>query len=212
MLTQAEVGLRALSGPRKQEALEAVKVTATEMGRLTNQLLVLARVESVAAETLFAQVDLRDVVRRVVTAQATRALDAQVTLAYDEPPVPVMVAGDATLLGELASNLLDNAIRHGGPGQEVTLALAARDGAVHLHVTDEGPGIPQEHRRNVFERFYRVGGTENGRIGTRPRHCGRDRERPWRNRWHRRSDGRLRHHRAGDTPGGRASVRGRPHA
>jgi two-component system sensor histidine kinase TctE len=165
MLTQAEVGLRALSGPRKQEALEAVKVTATEMGRLTNQLLVLARVESVAAETLFAQVDLRDVVRRVVTAQATRALDAQVTLAYDEPPVPVMVAGDATLLGELASNLLDNAIRHGGPGQEVTLALAARDGAVHLHVTDEGPGIPQEHRRNVFERFYRVGGTETDGSG-----------------------------------------------
>ena len=36
-----------------------------------------------------------------------------------------LVAGDATLLGELASNLLDNAIRHGGPGQQVTLSLAA---------------------------------------------------------------------------------------
>ena len=45
------------------------------------------------------------------------------------------------------------------------MALAARDGAVHLHVTDEGPGIPQEHRRNVFERFYRVGGTETDGSG-----------------------------------------------
>jgi two-component system sensor histidine kinase TctE len=165
LLTQSEVGLRAASAERKQEALEAVKGTAAEMGRLTNQLLVLARVESVAVAAPFRPVDLRDVVRRVVTTQATRALDARVALAFDEPRSPVLVEGDPTLLGELASNLLDNAIRHGGPGQQVTLSLGASDGVVFLHVADEGPGIPHDQRQKVFERFYRVEGTDTDGSG-----------------------------------------------
>jgi two-component system, OmpR family, sensor histidine kinase TctE len=159
LITQAEVGLRAANSGRKQEALEAVKATAAEMGRLTDQLLVLARVENAATGTPLTRVDLRSVVRRVVTTQATRALDAQVTLAFDEPPAPVLVVGDAALLGDLVSNLLDNAIRHGGPGQEVTLGLSASDRVVHLDVADEGPGIPWEDRKKVFERFFRVEGT-----------------------------------------------------
>src|SRR4051794_536409 len=85
LLTQSEVGLRTSSVARKQEALEAVKGTAAEMARLTNQLLVLARVESAAVVASFRPVDLREVVRKVVTTQATRALDAKVTLAFDEP-------------------------------------------------------------------------------------------------------------------------------
>ncbi|MFO1150500.1 MAG: sensor histidine kinase N-terminal domain-containing protein [Alsobacter sp.] len=159
LITQAEVGLRASRPGRKQEALDAVKATAAEMGRLTDQLLILARVENVAVATPLVRVDLRDVVRRVVTSQAARALDEQVTLAFDEPSTPVTVTGDAALLGEMVSNLLDNAIRHGGPRQEVTLGISASDAVVRLEVADEGPGIPWEHRKTVFDRFFRIDGT-----------------------------------------------------
>lgn len=160
LLTQSEVGLRSQSSAGKQDALNAVKGTAADMARLTDQLLVLARVESVAVAASFGPVDLRDVVRKILTAQATRALDARVTLALDEPPAPVMVEGDATLLGELTSNLLDNAIRHGGPGQQVTIGLASGDGVARLLVADEGPGIPLEQRTRVFDRFYRLEGSQ----------------------------------------------------
>ncbi|MFD1561755.1 sensor histidine kinase [Paraburkholderia silviterrae] len=68
----------------------------------------------------------------------------------------VEVAGNAGLLASLASNLVDNAIRYTQPGGNVT-ALCRRVGdEVVLQVVDNGPGIPAEARKHVFERFYRV--------------------------------------------------------
>lgn len=63
----------------------------------------------------------------------------------------------------LARNLIDNAIRYCLPQGRVVVACSTRDGRVELSVSDDGPGIAPDQRERVFERFYRViGSNESG--------------------------------------------------
>lgn len=63
------------------------------------------------------------------------------------------IHGDARLLRRLLRNLLENAVRYGGSGVEIT--LTAQDGSLQVRVLDRGPGVPQAERERVFEPFYR---------------------------------------------------------
>ncbi|MBP0595561.1 sensor histidine kinase N-terminal domain-containing protein [Paraburkholderia sp. LEh10] len=72
----------------------------------------------------------------------------------------VEVHGHADLLTELASNLIDNAIRYAGDGSVITVRVAQHDEGPLLEVIDNGPGIPIDEREAVFERFYRGSATQ----------------------------------------------------
>jgi two-component system sensor histidine kinase TctE len=89
----------------------------------------------------------------------TKAID----LGFDLEPAPV--AGEPGLLGELAANLIDNALHYTPRGGEVTLRTGRRDGCAFLEVEDNGPGIPAAERERVFERFHRVKGTSGEGTG-----------------------------------------------
>lgn len=69
---------------------------------------------------------------------------------------PATVTGDARLIGRLARNLMQNALRHGSP--PVTATVAPAGGTVELRVRDHGPGIPDSESARVFEPFYRPSG------------------------------------------------------
>ena len=69
-----------------------------------------------------------------------------------EADEPVWLRGEPTLLNELLSNLVDNALAHTPSGGNVILRVTA---PAVLEVEDDGPGIPLEERDRVFERFYR---------------------------------------------------------
>jgi two-component system sensor histidine kinase TctE len=76
---------------------------------------------------------------------------------------PLWVQGNALLLREAFSNVIDNALRYAGPGAEVTVrARADEQGHAVVEVDDNGPGIPAELQPRVFERFFRVATTGNG--------------------------------------------------
>jgi two-component system sensor histidine kinase TctE len=76
-----------------------------------------------------------------------------------------MVRGHALLLGELVSNLLDNAIRYTQPGGSVTLRIREDGAAILLEVEDNGPGIAEAERERVFDRFYRAPGSDGDGSG-----------------------------------------------
>jgi two-component system sensor histidine kinase TctE len=87
----------------------------------------------------------------------TRKID----LGFEQPGHPVMVRGNPTMLRELLSNLIDNALRYTQAAGSVTVRVRA-DGAelqAILEVEDTGPGIPPAERSHVFERFYRILGS-----------------------------------------------------
>jgi two-component system sensor histidine kinase TctE len=74
------------------------------------------------------------------------------------PATTVPIAADEPLLGELLSNLLDNARRYGKPSGRVTLGVVAAPKPA-LYVEDDGPGIDSSEQPRIFERFYRSPGT-----------------------------------------------------
>jgi two-component system sensor histidine kinase TctE len=149
-----ELGLRASEPATWRETLETAAQGTDRLTHLANQLLSLARVENGAraiAEGGAQLLDLSQLARELGMAMAPLAHARGVALAL-EADEPVWLRGEPTLLNELLSNLVDNALAHTPSGGNVILRVAA---PAVLEVEDDGPGIPETERERVFERFYR---------------------------------------------------------
>lgn len=150
-----ELGLREQQPQRWLETLEEAEAHTDRVVHLANQLLSLARIESGAqsiAEGGAQRLDLSQLARELGLAMAALAHKRGVAIAL-EADRPVWIHGEPTLLSELLSNLLDNALAHTPSGGNVVLRV--KDDGV-LEVEDDGPGIAPEERDKVFARFYRV--------------------------------------------------------
>ncbi|MCQ4258081.1 sensor histidine kinase [Stutzerimonas stutzeri] len=150
-----ELGLREQQPQRWQETLEEAEAHTDRVIHLANQLLSLARIESGAqsiAEGGAQRLDLSQLARELGLAMAALAYKRGVALAL-EADEPVWIDGEPTLLSELLSNLLDNALAHTPSGGNVVLRVR-QEGV--LEVEDDGPGIAPQEREKVFARFYRV--------------------------------------------------------
>jgi signal transduction histidine kinase len=91
----------------------------------------------------------------VVDAFAPSAEEARQTLSLATAG-PAPVDGDPELLTQMLVNLVENALRHGGPSARITVRAEQRAGAPVLSVTDDGPGVPAAERSRLFDRFYRL--------------------------------------------------------
>ncbi|HET6949796.1 MAG TPA: ATP-binding protein [Acidimicrobiales bacterium] len=133
---------------------------AIGMQALVDDLLVLARSDAGATPAApSAPVDLDDVV-----AGEVRRVRAEAAVAVDTSQVgAAQVIGDAARLGRAVGNVLDNAVRHASAA--VTVTLDERAGQAVLAVADDGPGIPEERRQEVFERFTRLDGARAASAG-----------------------------------------------
>ncbi|OLS64831.1 sensor histidine kinase [Pseudomonas putida] len=153
---RVELGLRSQAPQVWRETLEDAAQSTDKLTHLANQLLSLARVENGAravAEGGAELLDLSQLARELGMAMAPLAHARGIALAL-EAEAPVWVKGEPTLLNELLSNLVDNALAHTPKGGNVILRVTA---PCELEVEDDGPGIPPEEREKVFERFYRRG-------------------------------------------------------
>ena len=82
-----------------------------------------------------------------------------IDLGFEQAAYPIMISGNAMMLRELLSNLIDNALRYTPAGGSVTVRVRGTLELAILEVEDTGPGIPQAERAHVFERFYRILGS-----------------------------------------------------
>ncbi|MFM7718295.1 MAG: sensor histidine kinase [Actinomycetota bacterium] len=134
--------------------LSVMLAQSERLGRLVDQLLDLARLESGAATFRREPVDVGALVGRVLSEFAVAGGGRH--LASEVPAALPPVEGDAERLHQVVFNLVDNAVRFTPDGGEVAVRAVATDGRVRLEVEDAGPGIPEHLRERVFERFYRV--------------------------------------------------------
>ncbi len=161
--SQAELAMRQRDPVSIQHAMRQIAVGADRAARLINQLLMLASTEA-NAPAPFVRLDLGSLTRAAVRDWAGRATDRRIDLGFEGSSQPAYIDANELLLGELLSNLLDNAIRYTLVGGKVTVRALAAERAV-LEVEDDGIGIIPTDRERVFERFYRALGTETEGTG-----------------------------------------------
>jgi two-component system sensor histidine kinase TctE len=169
LTTQAEYGLRQSDPEEMLRTFASLLKSIRAARHLANQMLTMSRAET--AHGLIgerAPVDLAALAKEVAIDLVPLALKKGIDLAFEEPGGPLIIDGNAFMLREMVSNLVDNAIRYSPQRTQVTLALAAfRDEAL-LSVIDQGPGIPAAEREKVFGRFYRIlgqGDSEGSGLG-----------------------------------------------
>jgi two-component system sensor histidine kinase TctE len=156
--TQAELALRHDTLEDMRHTLGQLNTASGQTTRLVNQLLSLARAEPGERSHAIEKIDLDELARTATTEWVPHAISRQIDLGF-ESKGKRWVLGDALLLKEMLSNLVDNALRYTPAGGQVTVRTTADAGNAELVVEDNGPGIPVEERERVFERFYRVLGS-----------------------------------------------------
>jgi signal transduction histidine kinase len=146
-------------------ALEAVVESTDRLTRLANDLLTLARSSSVLTDERD-RCDLSVVVAEAVEAYLSSEPQQSALRATFAPDLPV--AANPLDIGRIVRNLVENAVRHGGPRVHVTVVTRAIDREAILEVTDDGPGIAAADIPQIFEPFHRLqarAGTDGTGLG-----------------------------------------------
>ncbi|MDB5771609.1 MAG: hypothetical protein JWM42_1983 [Burkholderia sp.] len=161
MRMQSELALRETDQDEIHRSLEQLSKSSQSATRLVNQLLALARAENQAPDTnALAPLELCELARNVVQDWVQASFAYRIDLGFEQPGYPVMVLGNPVMLREMLSNLIDNALRYTPSPGSVTLRVRTADEKFAiLEVEDTGPGIPASERTHVFERFYRILGS-----------------------------------------------------
>ena len=158
--TQAELALREEDPEAMRAIVRSVAGTTDSAIHLANRLLTLARIEHGGGKLQSSPVSLAAVAGQVGLELAVAAVQKGIDLGLDaEDGADTTVKGDALLLHELVSNLVDNAIRYTPAHGSVQLRIARQGDGVLLEVLDSGPGIAPAERDKVFTPFYRAQAT-----------------------------------------------------
>jgi two-component system phosphate regulon sensor histidine kinase PhoR len=138
-----------------REFVEIIRKNASRMSRLTEDLLVLARVESgelkLNFQIVMPQELLEDAVQTFQEIASGRGIELSV---MNTASSAVWVDRDA--IHQVFANLIDNAFKYGDQGGKVLVGACEAEQGVQFYVRDFGSGIPSEHLPRLFERFYRV--------------------------------------------------------
>jgi two-component system sensor histidine kinase TctE len=158
--TQAELALRENDPAAMRAIVGSIAGTTDGAIHLANRLLTLARIEHGSGSTPNAPVSLAEVARQVGLELALPAVQKGIDLALEADADDLTtVPGQALLLHEMVSNLVDNAIRYTPAGGSVLLQVGREGNRVALTVSDSGPGIAAADMDKVFMPFYRAQAT-----------------------------------------------------
>ncbi|XZE21027.1 ATP-binding protein [Pirellulaceae bacterium SH449] len=162
--------------PRLQQLLDASVAGCQELGLTIEELLDVTRVEAGQLRLNLALIDLRVLIDSAVSSLRTRLDDASIRLQREEEPGlpnPLNIWGDQVRLSRVLANVLENAIKYSPESGVVTIEIKAapiqksyssliantstepRRG-IEVIISDQGPGVPAEYEKRIFEKFFRV--------------------------------------------------------
>ncbi|GMR12947.1 MAG: hypothetical protein BMS9Abin29_1142 [Gemmatimonadota bacterium] len=151
-----------LTEERRAEHLDIIRRSADRMSRLIDDLLDIARLDAGRLKVEPASEPVGDLLQEAVALSSHLAGQAGVVVRMggDDGMPRVMVDRERIL--QVLANLIGNAIQFTPAGGEITLRAAAEEGRVVVSVADNGPGVPEEVRAHLFDRFWR-GGSSGGK-------------------------------------------------
>lgn len=164
--TQAELAIREKDPAKINHALSQINQASGNLSHLVSQLLALTKAEPDNGEFLsFDTLDLNALARKVTADWVTKALQNNIDLGFETALKTAPIQGNAVLLAELMNNLIDNAILYTPAGGNITTGVKQKitkqeNKQFTFYVQDNGSGISEENISKIFERFYRVLGSE----------------------------------------------------
>ena len=164
--TQAELALREKDSTKISHALNQINQASGNLSHLVSQLLSLAKAEPEgAAGVLMEAVDLRQLAQDASGDWVSVALQKNIDLGFEANVTSAVIAANAVLLRELMNNLIDNAIRYTPADGNITVGVKQIFSGFILYVQDSGIGISSDNQTLIFERFYRVLGSQQDGCG-----------------------------------------------
>ena len=154
---QAQVARGTDNDQDRTHAIDAAITGCDRATHLIEQLLTLARVESIQTDTL-SPCALRQLAAISIAEIAPKALHQNISIELSESP-EIEIQALPALLSVLLRNLIDNAVQHTPSGTTVRVEISETQGSPSIIVSDNGPGLPTEELDKISQRFYRPLGT-----------------------------------------------------
>jgi signal transduction histidine kinase len=147
---------RELAAEQRESFLALIGDETARLAELISDVLDTSRIEAGTFTFSFGDVDVGELVHEVVGAASVGQDEVSVRADVSGSLPPLR--GDRTRLRQVLQNLVDNAVKYSRAGGEVRIRAYSRDGVVRVDVSDDGPGIPHEDQRLIFEKFGRSSG------------------------------------------------------
>jgi PAS domain S-box-containing protein len=151
------------AGKLPAPALRLLRIAYTNsqrLVRLLNDILDIEKMESGKATFDFKRVEVRSLVEQAIEANRAFAEGFDVRIRLDSASVAIDVRVDPDRVVQAITNLLSNAIKFSPPGEEVNVAVEARNETVRISVRDHGHGVPDEFKPHIFEKFAQADATD----------------------------------------------------
>jgi len=157
-LRSAVEGLERVDDPElRRRLLEVVRHDVLRLDRLITDVSEAARTDAELTRARFEPIDVGPLIEQIVAANEARRKTGDVRIAFARPrKESTIVLGEPARLARAIDNILDNAISFSPPGGLVEIAASEVSGQVRVRIDDEGPGVPDEAREAIFNRFHSV--------------------------------------------------------
>jgi K+-sensing histidine kinase KdpD len=139
---------------KQQKLISATLQEANRLNTLTNNILISSQLEGGGYQLSNEELDFSSLTGKCISDFITRFPDRKLNTAIDPD---IDITGDPLLLQILINNLLENAIKYAPVTTAIDLSLKKNAQGVFLKCADQGPGIREEEKKKIFERFYRIG-------------------------------------------------------
>jgi signal transduction histidine kinase len=147
-------GAERLADPRR--LLMIAQTNSQRLLSLVNDILDMERIEGDRMVFDFQQVEIKPLIEGAIEATRVFAETLDVAVRLDDRATDVTICTDANRLTQVVANLLSNAVKFSPRDQEVVVTIETTDDRVCVAVRDHGPGIPDEFKARVFEKFVQV--------------------------------------------------------
>jgi len=163
--TNLQVALKTQNESERQGAFQKVLESVDRSSHVVAQLLTLSRLGEEEGLADIKPFDLHKLATEIIAYLAPHAIEKNIELELLDPPKNSIITGNEVSIGILIRNVVDNAIRYTPELGSVQIAVLEQANKIVFRVIDSGMGVPVELRERIFERFYRVLGTNTSGSG-----------------------------------------------
>lgn len=157
-LRSAVEGLSRVKDPALQAQLLAiVRDDVHRLDRLLSDISEASRLDAQLSRAKFEPVDIAAMIDGLVAQRDARGVERGIRLRFDRnPDDQTIIVGEGARLERVFENLIDNALSFSPDGGLIAISAVRQDDELVIRVEDEGPGVPEEAREDVFKRFHSV--------------------------------------------------------